>query len=304
ARTGVRVRMAVSLSIIIPAFNEARRIGKTLKEIFEYLASRGPDSELIVVDDGSTDETARVVQKVFALAPSRISSRLICIEPNRGKGAAVRAGLLDALAPVALFSDADLSTPIDQIEEVVLPIYANRYDVVFGSRSLDRSMIGKRQPWMREQSGRIFNLMMKLMTGMPYVDTQCGFKAFRLGVCRPIAEGGLIDRFGFDVELLYLAHQAGLRLPEQPVRWNDVEGSKVSLRTGLHGFGELRQLRRNARLGLYDATIQRTRQANAQSTSAALTPVIEAQPGDAANVSPRGKAATASARQIMAGGSR
>src|SRR5215510_124880 len=285
--------MAVSLSIIIPAFNEARRIGKTLKEIFEYLASHNPDSELIVVDDGSTDETASVVRKVFALAPRRISSRLICIKPNRGKGAAVRAGLLEALAPVALFSDADLSTPLDQIEKVVLPIYANRYDVVFGSRSLDRSLIGKRQPWMREQSGRIFNLMMKLTTGMPYVDTQCGFKAFRIGVCRPVAEGALIDRFGFDVELLYLAHQAGLRLLEQPVRWNDVGGSKVSLRTGLQSFGELRQLRRNARLGAYDATIQRTRQAYAQSASAASTPLIKAQPGNAANVSPRGKAATA-----------
>jgi len=296
--------MAVSLSIIIPAFNEAGRIGKTLKETFEYLASRGPDSELIVVDDGSTDGTAGVVQRVFALAPSRINSRLICMKPNQGKGVAVRAGLLEALAPVALFSDADLSTPLDQIEKVVLPIYANRYDVVFGSRSLDRSLIGKHQPWMREQSGRIFNVMMKLMTGMPYVDTQCGFKAFRIGVCRPIAEGALINRFGFDVELLYLARQAGLRLLEEPVRWNDVEGSKVSLRTGLQGFGELRQLRRNARLGLYDATIQRTREAFARSTSAALTPLIKVQGGNAASVSPRGKAATASARQIMAGGSR
>jgi len=282
--------MAVSLSIIIPAFNEAGRIGKTLKETFEYLASRGPDSELIVVDDGSTDETAGVVQKAFALAQRRISSRLICIKPNRGKGAAVRAGLLDALAPVAIFLDADLSTPLDQIEKVVLPIYANRYDVVFGSRSLDRSMIGQRQPWLREQSGRIFNLMMKLTTEMPYVDTQCGFKAFRIGVCRPIVEGSLIDRFGFDVELLYLAHQAGLRLLEQPVRWNDVEGSKVSLRAGLQGFAELRQVRRNARLGLYDATIQRTREAYAQSAAATSKPLLKAQ---AADGSPRGKAATA-----------
>jgi len=285
--------MAVSLSIIIPAFNEAGRIGKTLKEIFEYLAARGPDSELIVVDDGSTDETASVVQKVFALAPTRISSRLICIKPNQGKGVAVRAGLLDARAPVALFFDADLSTPLDQVEKVVLPIYTDRYDIVFGSRSLDPSLIGKRQPWRREQSGRLFNLMMKLMTGMPYVDTQCGFKALRMSVCRPIAEGALIDRFGFDVELLYLAHQAGLRLLEQPVRWNDVEGSKVSLRTGLHGFGELRHLQRNARLGFYDDTIQRTREASAQLTAAALTPLIKDQPGNAANVSPRGKAATA-----------
>src|SRR5262245_17038740 len=230
--------MAVSLSIIIPAFNEASRIGKTLKEIFEYLASHNPDSELIVVDDGSTDETANIVRKVFALAPSRISSRLISIKPNQGKGVAVRAGLLKALAPVALFSDADLSTPIDEIEKVVLPIYANRYDVVFGSRSLDCSMIGMRQTLLREQYSRVFNLMMQLMTGMHYVDTQCGFKAFRIGVCRPIVEGALIDRFGFDVELLYLARKAGLRLLEQPVRWNDVEGSKVTLRTGLQGFGE------------------------------------------------------------------
>src|SRR5215813_12958771 len=263
--------MAPSLSIVIPAFNEAARIGKTLKEIFEYLASHEVESEVIVVDDGSSDETVRIVQDVFARAPTRIRCRIICLQPNQGKGAAVRAGMLAARAPVALFSDADLSTPIQEVDLVVAPIRANQYDVVFGSRRLDRTLIGRHQPWIREQSGRVFNVLMRLMTKLPHLDTQCGFKAFRVDRCRPIFEGTLINRFGFDVELLYLAHHAGLRLLEHPVYWNDVEGSKVSFSSGLQAFGELRLLRRNARLGLYKDTIRRTREAYTRFSSTALT---------------------------------
>ncbi|HZI19464.1 MAG TPA: dolichyl-phosphate beta-glucosyltransferase [Pyrinomonadaceae bacterium] len=253
--------MPLSLSVIIPAYDEARRIGGTLHDVFRYLNAQEYDSELIVVDDGSKDDTVVVVKGIFASpARGRVGARLVEVRPNRGKGHAVRAGLLAARAPVALFSDADLSTPIAETPKLFEPIRQGRYDVVFGSRALDRSLIGVHQPWTREQSGRVFNLIMRLATGLPYWDTQCGFKAFRLDVCRPLVEGALIDRFGFDVELLYLAHEAGLRLREEPVRWDDAEGSKVGFRTGLHGFRELLQVRRNARRGLYAASTARARE--------------------------------------------
>jgi dolichyl-phosphate beta-glucosyltransferase len=257
--------MSFSLSIIIPAYDEAARIGRSLGRILDYLEEQRGRFELIVVDDGSRDETARVSEEIFAARPSeRVEARVIRVRPNRGKGHAVRTGLLAARAPVALFSDADLSSPITEAPKIVEPIRAGQYDVVFGSRALDRKLIGVHQPWMREQSGRAFNLMVRLLTGMPFWDTQCGFKAFRMDVCRPVVEGARIDRFGFDVELLYVAHRAGLRMLERPVRWDDVEGSKVSFKTGLDGFRELRQIRRHARHGLYDEAIKLARETAAR----------------------------------------
>lgn len=249
------------LSFVIPAYNEAARLGNTLKQVFAYLQAQPYSSEVIVVNDGSTDDTAHVVETIFTVNSGHIPARLISYLPNRGKGYAVRQGLLAAEGAVALFSDADLSTPVTDIPLLLNPILAGEFDVVFGSRAMDRSLIGVHQPWLREQSGRFFNLVMQLATGLPYADTQCGFKAFRLGVCRPIVAGATIDRFGFDVELLYLAHRAGLRLREQPVHWNDATGSKVGLLNGLDGFRELRQLRRRAQRGDYDEALGRTREA-------------------------------------------
>src|SRR5205814_7288829 len=185
-----------------------------------------PESELIVVNDGSTDETSERVREVFGAA-GLIATRLLEHSPNRGKGAAVREGLLAATKPIGLFSDADLSTPIEETPKLLEPIAAGEIDIAFGSRALDRRLIGHRQPWRREQRGRVFNLIVRLATGLPFWDTQCGFKAFRLDICRPVIAKAQIDGFGFDVELLYLATQAGLRLREVPVRWNHYEGSKV-----------------------------------------------------------------------------
>jgi dolichyl-phosphate beta-glucosyltransferase len=220
--------MLPSFSLIIPAFNEAERIGESLRAALRYLEATSPGSELIVVNDGSTDSTSQIVRDVFA-APSAITTRLIEHSPNRGKGAAVREGLLAATTPIGLFSDADLSTPIDEAPKLIRPIAAGELDVAFGSRALDRSLIGQRQPWRRDQSGRVFNLIVRLATGLPYWDTQCGFKAFRLDVFRPILERAKTDGFGFDVELLFLARKANLRMKEIPVRWNHVEGSKVNI---------------------------------------------------------------------------
>jgi glycosyltransferase involved in cell wall biosynthesis len=263
--------MSLNLSLVIPAYNEAARLGKTLQAAFEYFDAQPSASEIIVVDDGSTDETARIAEQSFEKFSGRVSSSLIRVAPNRGKGYAVRAGLLATQAPIALFSDADLSTPLTETPKLVAPIRAGEYDLVFGSRALDRSLIGVHQPWRREQSGRVFNLVMRLATGLPFWDTQCGFKAFRMDVCRPIIENSKIDRFGFDVELLYVAHLAGLRLYERAVRWNDVAGSKVSFMNGLDGFLELRELRRQAKLGTYDKAIEAARAvAQSQQGRAAL----------------------------------
>jgi dolichyl-phosphate beta-glucosyltransferase len=220
--------MLPPFSLIIPAFNEAERIGETLRAALGYLEATSPGSELIVVNDGSTDSTSRIVRDVFA-APTAITTRLIEHSPNRGKGAAVRQGLLAATTPIGLFSDADLSTPIEEAPKLVEPIAGGELDVAFGSRALDRSLIGQRQPWRREQGGRVFNLIVRLATGLPYWDTQCGFKAFRLDVFRPILERAKTDGFGFDVELLFLGRKANLRMKEIPVRWNHCEGSKVNV---------------------------------------------------------------------------
>jgi dolichyl-phosphate beta-glucosyltransferase len=251
-----------ALSIIIPAYNESARIGKTLRELLAYLEEQPGGGEVIVVDDGSKDDTSQVAEGVFDERQARgVEGRVIRVRPNRGKGNAVRTGLLAARNTIAAFFDADLSMPVTETPKLVEPIRSGQYDVVFGSRALDRRLIGTHQPWAREQSGRVFNFVMRRLTGLPFKDTQCGFKAFRMDVCRAVVEGALIDRFGFDVELLFIAHRAGLRMLEYPVRWDDVAGGSVSFKTGLQGFAELNEVRRNASRGLYDAAIARAREA-------------------------------------------
>jgi len=213
-------------SVVIPCFNEAARIGETLRLTLDYLAANAAESELIVVNDGSTDATGTVARKI--LSETKIATRLLENFPNRGKGAAVRSGLLAAREPIGLFFDADLSTPLTQTPKLIDPIANDEVDIAFGSRALDRSLIGIHQPWRREQGGRVFNLLVRVATGLPFWDTQCGFKAFRLDVCRPILEAARVNGFAFDVELLFIAQRAGLRIREIPVRWNHAEGSKVS----------------------------------------------------------------------------
>jgi dolichyl-phosphate beta-glucosyltransferase len=212
-------------SVVIPCYNEAARINDTIRATLGYLATESPDAELIVVNDGSTDATSAIVRE--ALAGAKIKTQFLENFPNRGKGAAVRTGLLAATKPIGLFFDADLSTPLSEIPKVIEPIASGDVDLAFGSRALDRGLIGVHQPWRREQAGRVFNFIVRIATGMPFWDTQCGFKAFRLDVCRPILEKAHTIGFAFDVELLFLAYRAGLQLREVPVRWNHSEGSKV-----------------------------------------------------------------------------
>jgi dolichyl-phosphate beta-glucosyltransferase len=248
--------MSASLSIVIPAYNEAVRLGNTLLAVVDYLRESWPDAELIVVDDGSTDDTAGIARSILSDSGS-LRTSVISYKSNLGKGRAVRLGLLAARSDVALFSDADLSTPITEAPKLVEPIANGQYDVTFGSRALDRKLIGVHQPWRREQGGRVFNLAVRLATGLPFWDTQCGFKAFRMSVCRPLVEAATVDRFGFDVELLYLAFRAGLRLQEVPVRWDHYEGSKISLMSdSFRMLSEVGLIRQQARRGVYDGAIR------------------------------------------------
>jgi glycosyltransferase involved in cell wall biosynthesis len=236
--------MLPPFSLVIPCFNEAARIGESLRLTIDYLTTHSPQSQLIVVNDGSTDATAAIARE--QLKDAGVETRLLENFPNRGKGAAVRSGLLAARKPIGLFSDADLSTPLGETPKLVEPIAKGEVDIAFGSRALDRGLIGVHQPWRREQAGRAFNLLVRLTTGLPFWDTQCGFKAFRLEVCRPIVEAARIDGFAFDVELLYLAQHAGLRIREVPVRWNHAEGSKVQFfKDSLRMLREVVALRAN-----------------------------------------------------------
>jgi dolichyl-phosphate beta-glucosyltransferase len=248
--------MSASLSVVIPAYNEATRLGKTLPDVVDYLSQNTPDSEVIVVDDGSADQTADLARQVFQDSKG-VRTSVISYKSNLGKGRAVRLGLLAARNDVALFSDADLSTPITEAPKLVDPIVNGQCDVTFGSRALDRQLIGVHQTWRREQGGRVFNLVVRLATGMPFWDTQCGFKAFRMSVCRPLIEAATVDRFGFDVELLYLAFRAGLTLKEIPVRWDHNEGSKVALFSdSFKMVNEVNLIRQQARRGVYDSAIR------------------------------------------------
>ncbi|MGI9036349.1 MAG: dolichyl-phosphate beta-glucosyltransferase [Pyrinomonadaceae bacterium] len=243
--------MNAMISIVVPAFDESARLGDSIQKIAAYLEREIPAAELIVVDDGSDDDTAKVAEKSFAAFPN-MAAKIIRYEKNRGKGFAVRTGLAEAKGDIALFSDADLSTPITELPKLVAPIQNGEFDVTFGSRALDRSLIGTHQPWRREQSGKIFNLIVRILTGLPFWDTQGGFKAFNMTKFRPLLPMMQIDRFGFDVEFLYVAYQNKLRLKETPVRWNDVAGSKISFIKGLPAFAEVDKIRRNAKKGLYN----------------------------------------------------
>jgi glycosyltransferase involved in cell wall biosynthesis len=214
------------LSIVIPAYNEEARIGRTLEGTFAYLNAQTYDSEVVVVNDGSRDQTADEVLKFEARSGGRL--RLLHNPGNRGKGYSVRHGMLQAKGNIALFYDADLATPTTEIPKVVEPIAEDRYDVVFGSRALDRSLIGTHQSAMREYIGRGANWIQWALTGLNFKDTQCGFKAFRREAAQSVFKLQCADGFGFDPEVLYIAKKQGWRLLEMPVRWNHVEGSRIN----------------------------------------------------------------------------
>ena len=241
--------MTRSISIIIPAYNERTRLPETLRRIEEYLHTNAwAFHEVIVVDDGSTDGTGDAVSAIAAQNPH---IRLLKNPGNRGKGFSVRHGMLEAKGEWCLFSDADLSTPIEELEKLWSSVADGKTEIAIGSRAVDRSLIGVHQPGMRETFGRVFNGVMRAAVGLPIQDTQCGFKLFRGDVAREVFSRQTLERFGFDVEVLYIAYRRGYTLAEIPVRWNHVEGSKVNMLNGLHAFTELAQVRLNSLTGRY-----------------------------------------------------
>ena len=239
------------LSIVIPAYNEEKRIGRTLEGTFEYLDAQSYDCEVLVVNDGSADRTT---EKVLEFA-KRTNGRLRLIENpgNRGKGYAVRNGMLQATGDIILFYDADLATPTSEIIKVTEPITEDRYDIVFGSRALNYDLIGVHQSFLRELRGRGGNLFLRSLLGLDFKDTQCGFKAFRRQAAHDIFAVQRIDGFGFDPEALYIGQKQDWRLLETPVRWNHVEGSTVTLfATTVKVLLEVLTIRWNDLTGKYD----------------------------------------------------
>jgi len=244
------------LSIVIPAYNEEDRIGRTLTETFDYLNRQNYSSEVIVVNDGSTDHTVEAVRKFEGRAGGRL--RLVENPGNRGKGYSVRNGMLNADGEIALFFDADLATPTSEIGKVIGPIAEGRYDVVLGSRAIDRSLIGTHQSFFREAVGRTGNLIQFALTGLRFKDTQCGFKAFRREAAQSVFRLQIIDGFGFDPEILFIAQKQGWRLLETPVRWNHVEGSKLNPITApIKALMEVATIRWNNIMGKYDEQTER-----------------------------------------------
>ncbi len=238
-----------SLSIVIPAYNEEQRLPGTLRAIAAYLETKALDFvEILAVDDGSRDRTAEVVRQAAAADP-RI--RLLQNPGNRGKGYAVRHGMREARGEWVLFTDADLSAPIEDLDRLEEAVERERADGAIGSRALDRRLVLKHQSALRELSGRFFNLVMRLITGLPYRDTQCGFKLFRRDVAQCVAARQRSDGFGFDVEILFIARRHGYRILEVPVRWANVEGTKVSLLKGLAAFLDPLRVRWNDLRGRY-----------------------------------------------------
>ena len=235
------------LSIIIPSYNEELRLPATLERVAAYLSTYGREAEIQVVDDGSRDGTAAVAESLHNKIPTL---RVVSNGVNRGKGYSVRRGMQEARGRIALFTDADLSAPIEEAGKLIDAL--ETYDVAIGSRAMDRSLISVHESLFREFAGIIFNKIVRMVLWLPFVDTQCGFKAFRRERCGIIFEQQTIERFGFDPELLYLARHHGLRAVEIPVRWGHSPATKVSmLHDSIQMFIDIFTIRWNSLMGRY-----------------------------------------------------
>ena len=229
-----------NLSIVVPAYNEELRIDATLRKIRAYADRQPFGVEVIVVDDGSKDATAEVVAKFPGV-------RILRVSPNRGKGHAVRHGALNSAGKFVLFTDADLSAPIEEADTLFAALEASGAAAAVGSRAIRRELIGIRQPILRDYSGRCFNLLVQLFTGLRIHDTQCGFKLFRMDATRRAFELQRVEGFGFDPELLFLVTRLGGKIIEVPVHWNHDPASKVRFpRDPIRMFADLISLRLRA----------------------------------------------------------
>ncbi|HAS16584.1 MAG TPA: glycosyl transferase [Nitrospiraceae bacterium] len=239
---------SIYLSIVIPAYNEERRIGKTLDKIISYLDSRSYPSEIIVVNDGSSDRTSQFI-KEFSDKYEQV--HMAASKVNCGKGFSIRKGMLISKGRYVLFSDADLSTPIEEVEKL-MEWLRRGYDIAIGSRGLKESDIQIHQSWYRERMGKIFNLLVQLIAVKGIKDTQCGFKCFKREVIQEIFRRQTISQFSFDVELLWIALKHGYRIKEVPVQWMNNPSSKVNpVLDSTYMFLDLIKIRINDLRGLY-----------------------------------------------------
>lgn len=247
-------------SIVIPAFNESARIPATLQSVVDCVRKHEWAAEVIVVDDGSRDRTAEVVREFAAGAPE---VRLIRNSQNRGKGYSVRTGVLQALGAVVMFTDADLSAPIEEAEGLFTAIRQGA-DIAIGSRWLERSRQTIRQPLYRQFFGRCFNAVTRGFMGLPFADTQCGFKAFTRAAAQTVFRLQTIDRWGFDPEILFIARKRGYRIAEVPVSWAHDERTRMSyLKDGMRMLEDIAIVRWNALLGRYGREVENPARAGA-----------------------------------------
>lgn len=256
--------MPFTYSFIVPAYNESERLAFSLPKVLEYVRQQEFQSEIIVVNDGSTDTTADVVRRFMTLNPD---VRLVENPGNRGKGYSVRNGMLHATGDVMLFTDADLSSPITEAGKLFAAIQQGA-DVAIGSRWLQAELQTERQPWHRQLYGRLFNFALRAVLGLKYRDTQCGFKAFTRRAVQTIFTRQRIERWGFDPELLFIADKFKLRTVEVPVQWAHDHRSKISpVRDGLKMGVEMLAVRWNDMKGLYRNPTAVAEQAIAESTA-------------------------------------
>ena len=241
--------MIESISVVIPAYNEEARLPGTLERVASFIERCGFEfSEVLVVDDGSTDGTADAARRFAGCHPE---VQVLQNPGNRGKGYAVRHGMLAARGDWRLFSDADLSAPIEELETLCKAARTSGAEIAIGSRALNRSLIEVHQSHFRETAGKFFNLVMRVAIGLPIHDTQCGFKLFSRRAAEAAFSRQQLDRFGFDVEVLFIARSLGFLIEEVPVRWSHVEGTKVGLWNGFQSFLDLLAIRRNQIAGKY-----------------------------------------------------
>jgi dolichyl-phosphate beta-glucosyltransferase len=235
-------------SIVIPAYNESRRIVTTLNEVLSFVASNGWDAELIIVNDGSRDDTTEIVRQYAQRNPMM---RLIENPGNRGKGYSVRNGMLNARGEILLFTDADLSAPIGEAPKLLEAIEAGA-DVAMGSRWLRPELQKQRQSLHRQFLGRVFNLLLRIVLGLNFADTQCGFKAFSRRAAESVFKLQRIERWGFDPEIIYLAKKQGFKVVEVPVQWSHDDKTTIHpVRDGLRMFVEVLKVRWNSICGRY-----------------------------------------------------
>jgi glycosyltransferase involved in cell wall biosynthesis len=254
------------LSIVIPAYNESARIGRTLERVTRCVEEQDWDAEILVVDDGSQDATAQIVESWMERC-KRL--KLIKNNGNRGKGYSVRNGLLQAAGEVVMFTDADLSAPMEEANLLMAAI-AEGADVAIGSRWMDKTRQTMHQPMYRRFFGRCFNFVTRMVMGLPFKDTQCGFKAFRRPAAQIIFRLQRIERWGFDPEILFIARKLGYEIREVPVTWGHDERSRMSyLKDGMKMLEEMAAIRVNSIAGRYDEDI-----AALKDTSGMVTPPV------------------------------